>query len=116
MQAASDILLGWVHTTGLDGVERDFYMRQLWDGKASAAVETMSPSRLARYGEICGWALARAHARSGDRHAIAAYLGSGQAFDRALAEFARRYADQNEADYAALRRAVDDGRLTARPG
>ena len=116
MQAASDILLGWVHAKGFDGVDRDFYVRQLWDWKGSASIETMPPRRLAVYAAACGRVLARAHARSGDRHAIAAYLGSGQSFDRALAEFATRYADQNEADYAALRRAVDDGRLIARPG
>jgi uncharacterized protein (DUF2252 family) len=116
MQAASDILLGWVHTTGIDGRPRDFYVRQLWDGKGSADVATMSPERLARYGELCGWALARAHARSGDRIAIAAYLGSGDAFDRALADFAELYAEQNDADYSALEQAVSDGRLTAEAG
>jgi hypothetical protein len=116
MQAASDVLLGWLHVTGLDDQPRDFYVRQLWDGKASADVETMSPGRLERYGELCGWALARAHARSADRVAIAAYLGSGAAFDRALAAFATTYADQNEADHAALERAVDGGRLEAREG
>ena len=77
MQATGDILLGWLHTTGIDGRPRDFYVRQLWDWKGSAEVETMPPDRLARYGELCGWALARAHARSGDRVAIAGYLGSG---------------------------------------
>ncbi len=116
MQAASDILLGWVHTTGIDGRPRDFYVRQLWDGKGSADVTTMSPERLARYGELCGWALARAHARSGDRIAIAAYLGSGDAFDRALADFAELYAEQNDADYSALEQAVSDGRLSAEAG
>jgi uncharacterized protein (DUF2252 family) len=116
MQATGDILLGWVHTTGIDDRPRDFYVRQLWDWKGSAEVETMPPDRLARYGELCGWALARAHARSGDRVAIAAYLGSGSTFDRALAEFADRYADQNDADFRALQAAVDDGRLTVRPG
>ena len=116
MQAASDILLGWVHTTGIDGRPRDFYVRQLWDGKGSADVTTMSPERLAQYGELCGWALARAHARSGDRIAIAAYLGSGDAFDRALADFAELYAEQNDADYSALEQAVSDGRLSAEAG
>jgi uncharacterized protein (DUF2252 family) len=116
MQAASDILLGWVHTTGIDGRPRDFYVRQLWDWKGSAEVETMSPKRLARYGELCGWALARAHARSGDRLAIAAYLGSSPAFDRAVVEFADRYADQNEADFEALQQAVAAGRLAVSPG
>ena len=116
MQATSDILLGWVHTTGIDGRPRDFYVRQLWDWKGSASVETMPPARLALYAELCGQALARAHARSGDREAIAAYLGSGQAFDRALGEFATRYADQNDADFRAMRRAVDEGRLPVRTG
>ena len=114
MQAASDILLGWSHTTGIDGRPRDFYVRQLWDGKGPADVTTMSPERLARaLEELCGWALARAHARSGDRIAIAAYLGSGDAFDRALADFAELYAEQNDADYSALEQAVSDGRLSA---
>ena len=116
MQAASDILLGWVHTTGMDDRPRDFYVRQLWDGKGSADVATMPPERLARYGELCGWALARAHARSGDRIAIAAYLGSGDAFDRALADFAGVYAEQNDADYGALEQAVSEGRLSAEAG
>jgi uncharacterized protein (DUF2252 family) len=116
MQAASDVLLGWLHTTGIDGQPRDFYVRQLWDGKGSADVATMEPDRLARYGEACGWTLARAHARSGDRIAIAAYLGSGAAYDRALAEFAERYAEQNDADFKALERAVDAGRLSVQPG
>jgi hypothetical protein len=116
MQAASDILLGWLHTTGIDGRPRDFYVRQLWDWKGSADVAIMSPERLVRYGELCGWALARAHARSGDRIAIAAYLGSGDAFDRALADFAEIYAEQNDADYSALEQAVSDGRLSAEAG
>jgi hypothetical protein len=116
MQAASDILLGWLHVTGFDGRERDFYVRQLWDGKASADVGQMTPDGLARYGELCGWALARAHARSGDAIAIAAYLGGGQRFDQALATFAAVYADRNEADFAAMQAAVDDGRLAIMAG
>jgi uncharacterized protein (DUF2252 family) len=117
MQGASDILLGWLHiTAGLDGNPRDFYMRQLWDGKASAEIETMGPTILARYGELCGWALARAHARSGDRVAIASYLGSGDQFDRAVVSFAEAYADVNDADYAAMQAAVDDGRLAIKAG
>jgi hypothetical protein len=116
MQAASDILLGWLHAVGIDGIGRDFYVRQLWDGKGSFDVATMSPGVLGRYGELCGWTLARAHARSGDRVAIAAYLGSGDAFDQAVARFAALYADQNEADFAALERAVDAGRLAVRAG
>jgi uncharacterized protein (DUF2252 family) len=111
MQGASDILLGWLHVTGMDGQPRDFYVRQLWDGKASAEVETMRPDGLARYGALCGWALARAHARSGDPVAIASYLGAGDAFDRALVRFARTYADRNDADFAEMQAAVDAGRL-----
>jgi uncharacterized protein (DUF2252 family) len=99
MQAAGDAFLGWVTAEGLDGEQRCFYVRQLWDGKGSAEVERMSPRLLATYGGLCGEALARAHARSGDRVAIASYLGSGEAFEQALARFAESYADQNERDY-----------------
>ena len=113
MQSASDILLGWVRTDGIDGVTRDFYIRQLWDGKGSAVVEDMDPPALAAYGRLCGWTLARAHARSGDAAAIAAYLGTGDQFDRAIATFAESYADQNERDYAALKAAVDSGSIAA---
>ena len=114
MQAASDIFLGWHRAVRtLDGVERDFYIRQLRDWKASADIQTMVPGGLAIYARLCGWTLARAHARSGDRVAIAAYLGGGDVFDHALAEFAERYADQNEQDYRQLRQAVDGGRLQA---
>jgi hypothetical protein len=102
MQAASDVLLGWLRTTGIDGQERDFYVRQLWDWKGSADVEAMEPAGMAIYAKLCGWTLARAHARSGDATAIGAYLGSGGAFDEALAEFAEAYADQNERDHHAL--------------
>jgi uncharacterized protein (DUF2252 family) len=117
MQAASDIMLGWLRVKGLDdGVERDFYIRQLWDGKGSALVELMEPNALATYAEVCGWTLARGHARSGDGAAIAAYLGSGDSFDRAMASFAEAYADQNELDYAAFRGAIDSGRLVAEVG
>ena len=116
MQSASDIMLGWVRLPGIDGVERDFYVRQLWDGKGSAVIEAMKPATLTAYARLCGWTLARAHARSGDPVAIASYLGTSDRFDRALATFAESYADQNERDYAALRRAVDDGRLTAENG
>jgi uncharacterized protein (DUF2252 family) len=116
MQAASDILLGWIRTEGVDGVERDFYIRQLWDAKGSAPVEEMVPSGLEEYARICGWMLAKAHARSGDAVAIAAYLGTSRAFDNALAEFAESYADQNERDYDALRQAVKVGRVTAETG
>src|SRR4051812_27768312 len=109
MQAASDIFLGWDRVTGIDGEVRDFYVRQLWDGKGSAVVEAMDPARLSTYGKLCGWTLARAHARSGDRVAIAGYLGSGTAFDTALVAFSEAYADQNERDYSALRAAVAAG-------
>jgi uncharacterized protein (DUF2252 family) len=114
MQAASDIFLGWVRVAGgIDGVQRDFYVRQLRDWKGSADLEAMTSERMSLYGRLCGWTLARAHARSGDRVAIAAYLGGGDVFDRALAEFAELYADQNERDYAALSAAVDAGRVQA---
>jgi uncharacterized protein (DUF2252 family) len=116
MQAASDIMLGWVRTPGIDGAQRDFYIRQLWDGKGSAAIEAMEPSAMVAYAELCGWTLAHAHARSGDAVAIAAYLGSGGAFDRALASFAEDYADQNERDYRAFRDAIDSGRIAAQTG
>jgi uncharacterized protein (DUF2252 family) len=118
MQAASDIFLGWCRVSGatLDGRSRDFHVRQLWDWKRSADVERMTPRMMAMYGELCGWTLARAHARSGDRIAIASYLGNGDGFDRALATFAEYYADQNERDYAAVEAAVASGRLTATTG
>jgi uncharacterized protein (DUF2252 family) len=116
MQATSDIMLGWIRTTGLDGPKRDYYVRQLWDSKGSALVEVMKPAVMGFYAELCGWTLARAHARSGDPIAIAAYLGSGDAFDRALATFAERYADQNERDYGALQDAVASGRVVAETG
>ena len=112
MQAASDIFLGWLRMEGLDGRQRDLYVRQLWDGKRSADVELMEPDQLVNYGRICGWTLARAHARSGDRVAIASYLGAGTAFDEALADFAEIYADQNERDYESLQDEVKAGRLT----
>jgi uncharacterized protein (DUF2252 family) len=116
MQSASDIMLGWFRTDGIDGVRRDFYIRQLWDGKGSALVEAMNPVMLAAYAQICGWTLARAHARSGDSAAIAHYLGSGDSFDRAMAAFAETYADQNDADYAALQHAVDAGTIAVETG
>jgi uncharacterized protein (DUF2252 family) len=111
MQAASDIFLGWCPAVGLDGRDRDFYVRQLWDWKRSAEVETLTARGLETYARMCGWTLARAHARSGDRIAIAAYLGGGDAFDRAIAEFSEGYADQSERDHAALVAAIDDGRI-----
>jgi hypothetical protein len=97
-------------------VSRDFYIRQLWDGKGSALVELMDPSAMSLYAGLCGHALAKAHARSGDAIAIASYLGGGDSFDRALATFAEAYADQNERDYKALRDAVASGRVTAESG
>jgi uncharacterized protein (DUF2252 family) len=116
MQAASDIMLGWTRSADTAGVKRDFYIRQLWDGKGSAIVEAMKPSAMVAYAEICGWTLAHAHARSGDAVAIAAYLGSGDAFDSALASFAEAYADQNVRDFEAFRAAVDSGRIAATTG
>jgi uncharacterized protein (DUF2252 family) len=116
IQAASDILLGWIRVNGVDGVSRDFYIRQLWDGKGSALVETMDQRMLAGYGKLCGYSLAKAHARSGDAIAIASYLGSGESFDRALASFAEAYADQNERDYDALKEAERSGRITVETG
>jgi hypothetical protein len=107
MQAASDILLGWTHVKrGLDGGERDFYMRQLWDGKLSAQVGAFTLQVFTAYGEMCAWTLARAHARSGNRVAIASYLGTSSAFEEALATFAEAYADQNERDFAAFKAAT----------
>jgi uncharacterized protein (DUF2252 family) len=118
MQAVSDIFLGWERIKGLqDGKDRDFYVRQLRDWKLSIPPETLTPVGMGAYGEACAWTLARAHARSGDRIAIAAYLGSGAAFDRAMVTFAESYADQNERDYAALKGAVEDGVVeTSTPG
>jgi uncharacterized protein (DUF2252 family) len=116
MQAASDIFLGWVRVTGLDGVDRDYYLRQLWDWKGSVDLESAVPEGLRIYGELCGWTLARAHARSGDPIAIAAYLGSQDVFDRAIARFAETYADQNEEDYQALAAAVENGKVEAQTG
>jgi len=109
MQAASDIFLGWVSGIGIDGQRRDFYVRQLWDWKKSVDLERISPPALAAYGQMCGWTLARAHARSGDAAAIAAYLGRGERFDAALERFSELYADLNERDHAALVAALRPG-------
>ncbi|MER7193814.1 DUF2252 domain-containing protein [Streptomyces flaveolus] len=114
IQTTSDIFLGWTHVTGLDGKGRDFYVRQLWDWKGIARPETMRPGLLSLFARLCGTCLARAHARSGDPVALAAYLGGSDRFDRALTEFARSYADQNERDHEALRAACRSGRITAR--
>ncbi|MEW9520295.1 DUF2252 domain-containing protein [Streptomyces tubercidicus] len=116
MQAASDIFLGWERATGIDGRQRDFYVRQLRDWKGIMPADMMRPVGMRRFAARCGATLARAHARSGDRIAIAAYLGRGTAFDEALVRFAERYADQNERDHQALVEAVREGRITAQPG
>jgi uncharacterized protein (DUF2252 family) len=107
MQATSDILLGW--TRGAAG--RDFYVRQLWDMKGSVDTSALQPAGLRFYGGLCGWALARAHARTGDAVAIAAYLGTSDTFDGAIADFAETYADVNERDYRAYLAAIEDGRV-----
>jgi uncharacterized protein (DUF2252 family) len=117
MQASSDIFLGWIHIdAGFDGQSRDFYGRQLRDWKGSAEIEEMAPDGLETYGRLCGWTLARAHARSGDRIAIASYLGNGNNFDRAILEFAKAYADQNDRDFKELQNAVKAGKLIAQTG
>ena len=117
MQASSDIFLGWVHVdSGLDDQPRDFYGRQLKDWKGSADIEQMVPDAMATYGTLCGWTLARAHARTGDPIAIAAYLGNSDHFDRAILEFSKAYADQNERDYQALVNAAKTGRIKATTG
>ncbi|HEU4944942.1 MAG TPA: DUF2252 domain-containing protein [Solirubrobacterales bacterium] len=111
VQSASDILLGWVRAQGIDNKKRDYYVRQLWDQKGSARIERMDPAALTAYAQICGTTLAHAHARSGDRIAIAGYLGKSDAFDKAMAAFAEAYAEQNERDYEALSGAADEGRI-----
>jgi len=116
MQAATDIFLGWIRIRGLDGVTRDYYVRQFHDWKGSADIDSMLVPGAALYARICGATLARAHARWGDRIAIASYLGKGDAFDRAIAAFSAAYADQNEKDYEAFAAAVKSGRLTAQTG
>jgi len=116
MQAESDIFLGWTRVTAPEGVGRDFYVRQLKDWKLSAPIEQMIPSGMRAYARLCGWTLARAHARSGDRVALAAYLGGSAKFDQAIAAFAETYADQNERDHAALQAAVKDGKVQATMG
>jgi uncharacterized protein (DUF2252 family) len=116
MQASTDIFLGWQRTNGVDGVDRDYYLRQLKDWKASAEMEGAVPAGAIIYARACGWTLARAHARSGDRVAIGAYLGKRDVFDNVVAEFASAYADQNDRDHAALRAAIDSGRIIAQEG
>ncbi|HEX4526434.1 MAG TPA: DUF2252 domain-containing protein [Gaiellaceae bacterium] len=117
MQASSDIFLGWIRTElTLDGIARDFYVRQLWDWKASIDLDLIKPQGLMLYAQACGWTLARAHARSGDRIAIASYQGKADVFDRAVADFAKAYADLNERDYQALAEAARTGRIVAQEG
>jgi hypothetical protein len=116
MQAASDIFLGWERVVAPDGVTRDFYFRQLWDSKVSPAIDTLDPELMGIYAGMCSWTLARAHARSGDEIALASYLGTGHTFERAVAEFATAYADQNEVDHQALVDAIKDGQMTAEEG
>jgi uncharacterized protein (DUF2252 family) len=116
MQAASDIFLGWQRVEGIDGQVRDFYVRQLRDMKGSAAVERMDPRGMMMYGQLCGWTLARAHARTGDRIALATYLNSDDAFPEAMVEYAEAYADLNERDYQAFLEAIKSGRLEAESG
>ncbi len=116
MQAASDAFLGWVEVKGFDGEERCFYVRQLWDGKGSADLERVSVRDLATYASLCGEALARAHARSGERFEIASYLGRGEAFDKAMARFAESYADQNERDFARVTEAAAGGEIQVEAG
>jgi uncharacterized protein (DUF2252 family) len=117
MQAASDIFLGWEHIPlGLDDQPHDYYLRQLWDWKISADIETMTPDEMRIYGQMCGWTLARAHARSGDRVAIASYLGKNDVFENSLVEFANAYAAQNERDYECLVEAVKQKRVKAETG
>ena len=116
MQAASDVFLGWLPTTGIDGKQRDFYLRQLWDWKTSADVARCCPPAWRSTARLCGWTLARAHARSGDPIAISAYLGRGDSFDRALVAFAEAYADQNEEDHRLLLDAIESERLEAVAG
>jgi uncharacterized protein (DUF2252 family) len=116
MQTTSDIFLGWERVTGIDGAQRDFYIRQLRDWKGSAEIEGMNAKTMALYARMCAWTLARAHARSGDRIAIASYLGKNDVFDNAIADFSDAYADQNERDYQALAAAVSSGRIEAQSG
>jgi hypothetical protein len=116
MQAASDIFLGWERAQGLPGEKRDFYIRQLRDWKGSWPPEAMNPQVMGVYGQACAQTLARAHARSGDRIAIGAYLGKSDAFDRSVAEFSEAYADQNDRDYDALKDAAASGRIEMKSG
>jgi hypothetical protein len=116
IQASHDVLLGWVRGLGIDGVMHEYYVRQLWDWKVALEPSRMKPGGLRVLGQACAWTLARAHARTGDRVAISAYLDGGTGFSGAIEEFAVAYADQNERDYAALADAVEKGRITAQTG
>jgi sugar/nucleoside kinase (ribokinase family) len=116
MQASSDIFLGWLSVVDRNRKRTDYYVRQLRDWKASAEIEQMVPDGMAVYGQMCGWTLARAHARTGDRVAIAAYLGGSDTFDRAILSFAQAYAEQNELDYKALQAAAESGRIAVEEG
>jgi uncharacterized protein (DUF2252 family) len=116
MRVASDPLLGWYRLRAFDGKVHEFYVRQLWDGKSSIDVDRLSAEGLRCYGEACGWTLARGHARSGDRIAMAAYLGKKDSFDRAIATFAAAYAKVNQHDHLRLVEAIDKGRVTAEVG
>ena len=111
IQSASDILLGWCRLIGEDGLPKDYYVRQLWDGKGSLDLTVIDAEGLAVLAEQCGWTLAHAHARSGDRFEIAGYLGDGTDFVKAIGKFARAYADQNEADFARFEEALEAGEL-----
>jgi hypothetical protein len=108
-----DIFLAWTHVKDPDGTDRDYYIRQLKDWKFSAPIERMAPSGLGMYARMCGWTLARAHAQAGDRIALGSYLGSSDKFGQAIADFAEKYADQNELDHLALQAAVRDGTVQA---
>jgi uncharacterized protein (DUF2252 family) len=116
IQAAPDIFLGWDRIQIANDTPKDYYVRQLWDWKVSAVIETMTPRMMVFYAKMCAWSLARAHVRSGDQIAIAAYLGKNETFDRAIAEFSVAYANQNERDYAALVEAAKVGRIKAETG
>ena len=116
MQASSDIFLGWLRARSTGGQYKDYYLRQLRDWKLSAVIEDMIPPGMELYARWCGWTLARAHARAGDRIAIASYLGKSTKFDNAIADFAEAYADQNERDHAALADAVKTGKVQAQSG
>jgi hypothetical protein len=115
-QAASDTMLGWYKVLAFDGKLHDFYVRQLWDGKASHDLATMSVSMFGSYARMCGWVLARGHAKTGDRIASSAYLGVSDVFDNAIADFAVAYADQNERDFEAMQAAHASGRIEAEMG